>query len=660
MLDGNRKEALRLLATMLGRRFGVQVVFSKNIRTAATTGKVIYLPNLATTGTVEDMSLLYGLVAHEAAHCRFSEFKDNSEGNPLVRALDNIFEDIRIELALSRVFPGASRMLFDAAKGLADRGILEAPQEGREYQPADILCRALMNGLRSQHLDQDCLQAFAQEWRTLAADIFGDELIDEVFDLADRSTTINSSDEASALAWEVYELLETSAEEKEKEEQQKQQQQKQQQQQASNASQEEESPSIDSSSSADQDDDDTGETSPGPADPEDEDIGTDSPGSNDSNDDGDDEPAESRGSDGGDDDESSEDADESSRDEDASAGDPTDDLSDADDTSDVDAHQVEADSSDSDGDGDDDGEAGEQAAAMRQALNAQAVEPVSLEDMLRQEMGASHAMGSTARTRRANTTTGRKAQGEVHSYLKRHELKAKLGTRLASLIESTIEETLWDGYSGRKLCRTAPEKLARGDLKLFRKREETAGTNTAVALLVDYSGSMSTRLPLKNDASTSYPGEAIAQEAAYETHFALASVLTTYEVPFLSIAFAGNVCILKEFEEPLAAHRWNDTFSGATATGDAIEDALIRITEREEEKRILVVVTDGDPDDYESLMAGCRFARQNAIQIAFVFIGSTGFTLESMLTEEGVAFDRATSTDMLSRAVFGAVAKAVA
>jgi hypothetical protein len=605
MLKQNRKEALRLVATMLGRRFGVQVVFG-NIRTAATTGKVIYLPNLATTGSEEDMILLYGLVAHEAAHCRFTEFKDSSKGNVLVRALDNVFEDIRIELALARIFPGAARMLFDAANGLAARGILDAPQQDEEYQPADILCRALVMGLRSRHLKQHCLDEMAGQWRTLAEDVFGDELIEAVFELADRSATLTSTDEASALAWEVYELLETSAEEKEKQEEQ----QKQKQQSKSSQDEEDESHAP---SQAGQDEDE-GDSSPGSSDDQGEDDSSNSD--------------ESQGDQG-----------------DSEAGDSD--------------ERGEADAGDFSSQGEE-GDSGEQAAAMRQALNAQSVSSVSMEDMLRQQMGANQVMGAGARTQHASRTNGVKDQGQVRAYLKRHELKAKLGTRLASLIESTVEESLWDGYTGRKLSHSAPERLSRGDLKIFRKKEETAGTNTAVALLVDYSGSMWTTMPLTEGGSRAAGGQTTAQEAAYETHFALASVLSTYEVPFLSIAFANHVCVLKEFDEPLSAHRWDDGSSGDTATGDAVEEALIRMTEREEEKRILVVVTDGEPNDHDSLMAGCRFARQNGIQIAVVFIGSMGHALESMLNEEEVAFDRAMSADRLSQAVFGAVAKAVA
>ena len=605
MLKQNRKEALRLVATMLGRRFGVQVVFG-NIKTAATTGKVIYLPNLATTGSEEDMILLYGLVAHEAAHCRFTEFKDSSKGNVLVRALDNVFEDIRIELALARIFPGAARMLFDAANGLAARGILDAPQQDEEYQPADILCRALVMGLRSRHLKQHCLDEMAGQWRTLAEDVFGDELIEAVFELADRSATLTSTDEASALAWEVYELLETSAEEKEKQEEQ----QKQKQQSKSSQDEEDESHAP---SQAGQDEDE-GDSSPGSSDDRGEDDSSNSD--------------ESQGDQG-----------------DSEAGDSD--------------ERGEADAGDFSSQGEE-GDSGEQAAAMRQALKAQSVSSVSMEDMMRQQMGANQVMGAGARTQHASRTNGVKDQGQVRAYLKRHELKAKLGTRLASLIESTVEESLWDGYTGRKLSHSAPERLSRGDLKIFLKKEETAGTNTAVALLVDYSGSMWTTMPLTEGGSRAAGGQTTAQEAAYETHFALASVLSTYEVPFLSIAFANHVCVLKEFDEPLSAHRWDDGSSGDTATGDAVEEALIRMTEREEEKRILVVVTDGEPNDHDSLMAGCRFARQNGIQIAVVFIGSMGHALESMLNEEEVAFDRAMSADRLSQAVFGAVAKAVA
>ena len=634
MLKQNRKEALRLVATMLGRRFGVQVVFG-NIKTAATTGKVIYLPNLATTGSEEDMILLYGLVAHEAAHCRFTEFKDSSKGNVLVRALDNVFEDMRIELALARIFPGAARMLFDAANGLAARGILDAPQQDEEYQPADILCRALVMGLRSRHLKQHCLDEMAGQWRTLAEDVFGDELIEAVFELADRSATLTSTDEASALAWEVYELLETSAEEKEKQEEQ----QKQKQQSKSSQDEEDES-HVPSQAGQDEDEGDSSPSS-GAGDEEEQDSSSSGSGEEDEN--GED---SSPGSsdDRGEDDSSN--SDESQGDQgDSEAGDSD--------------ERGEADAGDFSSQGEE-GDSGEQAAAMRQALKAQSVSSVSMEDMLRQQMGANQVMGAGARTQHASRTNGVKDQGQVRAYLKRHELKAKLGTRLASLIESTVEESLWDGYTGRKLSHSAPERLSRGDLKIFLKKEETAGTNTAVALLVDYSGSMWTTMPLTEGGSRAAGGQTTAQEAAYETHFALASVLSTYEVPFLSIAFANHVCVLKEFDEPLSAHRWDDGSSGDTATGDAVEEALIRMTEREEEKRILVVVTDGEPNDHDSMMAGCRFARQNGIQIAVVFIGSMGHALEAMLNEEEVAFDRAMSADRLSQAVFGAVAKAVA
>jgi len=636
MLKQNRKEALRLVATMLGRRFGVQVVFG-NIKTAATTGKVIYLPNLATTGSEEDMILLYGLVAHEAAHCRFTEFKDSSKGNVLVRALDNVFEDIRIELALARIFPGAARMLFDAASGLAVRGILEAPQQDEEYQPADILCRALVMGLRSRHLRQHCLDEMAGQWRTLGEEVFGTDLVEDVFALADRSAAITSTDEASSLAWEVYELLETSAEEKEKQEEQ----QRQKQQQQSKASQDDEEDESQKSSQAGQDEDDGDASQPAGYGGEDEGDASESAASG-----GEDEEDASSGAlsdDQGEDDPS---APESSQSEDGSS------------ESDV-SDEGGAETGEFSSQGDEEGSAGEQAAAMRQALTAQSVGSVSMEDMLRQQMGASQVMGAGARSQHATRTTGIKDHGQVRAYLKRHELKAKLGTRLGSLIESTVEDSSWDGYSGRKLSHSAPERLARGDLKVFRKKEETEGTNTAVALLVDYSGSMWTTMPLTDGSSRTTAGQTTAQEAAYETHFALASVLSTYEVPFLSIAFANHVCVLKEFDEPLSAHRWDDGSSGDTATGDAVEEALIRITAREEEKRILVVVTDGEPNDHDSLMAGCRFARQNGIQIAVVFIGSMGHALEAMLKEEEVAFDRAMSADRLSQAVFGAVAKAV-
>lgn len=130
--------------------------------------------------------------------------------------------------------------------------------------------------------------------------------------------------------------------------------------------------------------------------------------------------------------------------------------------------------------------------------------------------------------------------------------------------------------------------------KIFYKREEARKINTAVTVLVDVSGSMS--------------GEklACASQAACLLTNALAKAL---RVPTEVIAFSFGrgvqVGIVKAFEHPIASDAdiaggiWTTyrMSHGGNDDANALMFAYKRLLQRKEQKRMLIVLSDGSPAD---------------------------------------------------------------
>ncbi|MEZ9922281.1 hypothetical protein AB4342_19410, partial [Vibrio breoganii] len=70
---------------------------------AWTDGQTICVPNF-NVSSKEEKDAVLGFISHEAAHIKFNSFRGISRsqmlGNPLRKAMHNIFEDLRIEKAM--------------------------------------------------------------------------------------------------------------------------------------------------------------------------------------------------------------------------------------------------------------------------------------------------------------------------------------------------------------------------------------------------------------------------------------------------------------------------------------------------------------------------------------------------------------------------------
>ncbi|WP_190276375.1 hypothetical protein [Desulfovibrio fairfieldensis] len=99
-------KSLPLLASILGRKYGVQVRIGGD--KAFTNGNIIQLPSLPLDCDDTLLGLIRGYVDHEAAHIRDTDFDALKAANltPLEKHIWNTIEDWRVENVLAAIYPG--------------------------------------------------------------------------------------------------------------------------------------------------------------------------------------------------------------------------------------------------------------------------------------------------------------------------------------------------------------------------------------------------------------------------------------------------------------------------------------------------------------------------------------------------------------------------
>ena len=151
--------AAPLVAAALGRVLGIKVEMSHTAQTAMTDGKRIILPYLPVTLPEQIAKIVWGFIHHEAGHCRHTDFDvrmDNHKelaADKLLDRLLSILEDIRMERAHIRFYPGAARTLAELVEAVHPDGelVIDLPasleQEGALHLEAagDVVEAALLH-----------------------------------------------------------------------------------------------------------------------------------------------------------------------------------------------------------------------------------------------------------------------------------------------------------------------------------------------------------------------------------------------------------------------------------------------------------------------------------------------------------------------------------
>jgi nitric oxide reductase activation protein len=208
---------------------------------------------------------------------------------------------------------------------------------------------------------------------------------------------------------------------------------------------------------------------------------------------------------------------------------------------------------------------------------------------------------------------GQPARGRATLSLVKAE-SAKLTTRLQGLVESYSMAQVRTARRGRALSRAHLHRLAVGDARVFQRTEQKAAPNTALHLLVDLSGSMcggQDRIAL--DA-------AMAVALALEPMRGVSCAVTAF--PSLRGAADSVTRILSHGDRIAArAGAFVQNARGSTPMTGALWYAAADLLARSEERKVILTLTDGEPDDRSSARTMVDRASAAGLELIGVGIG---------------------------------------
>jgi cobaltochelatase CobT len=189
---------------------------------------------------------------------------------------------------------------------------------------------------------------------------------------------------------------------------------------------------------------------------------------------------------------------------------------------------------------------------------------------------------------------------------------SRMRARMMGLLQSIKNKPKSFGLSGRKLANGRLVKLALGDPRIFRKKIEAKVVNTAVVVLLDLSGSMTSKYEIANAAAF----------ALHSTLFGLKGVA------ICSLEFSGkdeepDVNLLVDFGVKPKSENFNHLPFDGTPTDTAIWTARAKLLQRLEPRKIMLILTDGCPDNGTETRAATVRTMKDGIEIAAIGIKDT-------------------------------------
>jgi len=585
--------ALPLIASALGDKYGVKVVFG-NYPTAATNGNTIFMPNLPLENKAVGI-LANGFIDHEASHVKETEMAvfGRKDVKGLRKHLLNIVEDLRIERAMMNRYPGTRKNLARLVEHLVEVGFFSLDDDMSE---ADLLVSTALYCGRADVLSQEGLYDLANKSEERFTKALGKGPMVKLRALLKTAETLTSTRDALGLADKILAMLK---EEQEKAEQQQQSQSDDSKDQKDDSSQSDDS--DDSGSSSSDSDDDQAQNGDG--------SGGDQDGQDDSDDKGD-----SSSSDGDSDDQSDDQGDTSddqSKDGDDS-GTTGGDTSDSDDSSDANSGNGAG--------GDDD-----IAEALKRALEASDDDVTvksdmgdAIADQLKQDLGDVPADSIVQCDASDEVEWLGSFPPVLRSDVKRESVKMR--AKLIAKIETMLRERTYTARSGRKIEGRQLSRVAVGDSRIFRKTDEKRGLDTAIHVLVDRSGSMNGN----------------RMEVAMKSTMALMSTFDNIKGVSSAASMFPGVTRLTDFHENVAQtkHRYVPSTLGTTPLGEALLWLIKDMANRRENRKMVIVLTDGAPND--PVICQKLIKRMEKFDIEVIGIGIETMAVEGLFPTSAV------------------------
>jgi cobalamin biosynthesis protein CobT len=549
------ERALPIVAAAYGEQFGVRVVLSGT--NAMTDGQTIVLPMLADGKGMSEV--LFGYLAHESGHIRDTGFPVmNLCQNDTEASLLNLIEDIRIERVMEEAFPGTRETLDAMATYIVDQGMVK-PAESSQNESSQLF-NYLYHRLFLGELQRESSRALLELSQPVVEETFPKGFLTRLdVLLSTRVPKMDSTQDALVLARLILKAL------KEAEEEENQSKGDESGDQGESGSDDQSQGGGSSDSSAGDDAD---------ADSDDHNDGN-QPGSYGQGD------SSEQGDTQGDDAANGSDASGKSK----PSGQPGD-------TSDASG------SSSGDGDSDADTGVGDSAGGSTPIHTRMMSETDLPEDAVEQLRGSLVERAQDQRAPEGNfeldaSSIGKlqDQNGDVETLHAGVLASSAIRSRLAGLLAAQSRRSDSLHQHGRKVDGKRLTRLAAGDSRVFLRREEIRRPDTAVHVLLDRSGSMSQIQHIANQATVSL---ALAVSSIPQCDIAVSV--------FPGVGGAVSPVITRGQGIRPNLGRCAIRSTGGTPLGEAMLCAARELASTRKERKVLIVITDGEPNQPGSVM----------------------------------------------------------
>ncbi|WP_026332127.1 VWA domain-containing protein [Thioalkalivibrio sp. ALE16] len=621
MLQQHLKRSFHLTAHALAGAMGVKVTFGGK-KAYATAGKRINLPQLpanAERGRV----LGLGYLVHEVSHLYETDFEWLKGLSPIRKKLHNIVEDHRIEQAVMRRYPGAKGILTDTREALHEEGKLGAATTSES--DAVVLLNATLAILNSslyagcskviEDAAQPSIDALQEQFPLLDMKAYLD-LLHEADTLADTRAALDLTDRLIDLVIGEQPQEDASSNEGSDNTEEKSEESDDQEEsdggegESDSDSSEDENGSGEASTNGESKEDPDQEEKDDSSSEEGTDDGADS---EDPEEDSNDEDSDGA-SDDGEDSEEEDDPEASSGDEDEDETEESGEPEDADKGSASD-EDSQKDGEDSASDQDTSEEGGDQL-PTREELDEQADEvdeTYDLGDQVNDELeeacnedfrkngysGQSLLPGGFCQESPAGNGLGDRYVQDAGA------ASSVLRMRLERQFQAVNRTRRRPERKGTRLSGRHLVNAFNGDARIFERKFEQSTPNTAVQILVDRSGSMAEEIQTAMTA-------AMAIQLATDSLRGVTTQVSAFPGRDASIPGGGLIPVTM-FGQParLRADSFAISAGGGTPMSQAILGTLSSLLSCREPRKILLVITDGAPDNFPATEEAIRIARED-------------------------------------------------
>ena len=564
--------AFPIVAAAIGNHFGIKVSVGGN--QAYTDGRSIQLP--AYEGDDPDyQDFAWGLLAHEAAHIRYSDFTLRYGSSVLRRRLCGAIEDVRIEHELAKDFPGTKLTIRTVIEKMMAKGDFIASRI--DDHPANILYSFVLKSLRARVLGQAALLPLVEQTEAVFKAKFPKGAVTRLKGmLSEVPLGLQSESDCLQLADRILTMIEQELE------------QQRQHQQAQPSEDEQTTPEPDDTDQAGESVDSDDSTAPDTQD----DMNPDEQLPNDTDDELSSEPAGNNNS---------------------NPENPDDDP----------ATPADCSSSTPQGEDEKNAEIADLMGVLQTLLSAgdgDIEQDVfeSLKSALSLAAGnGSELLMPSGHEPPINEQAGvfllRKVQGE----------SGKIRAALQGLVQSQTLSRSQHACRGRRMDGKRLHRLPLGETKVFQRKQFKAAPNTAIHLLLDKSESMGYQV---SDSQ----GQPLGSRMPIALEATLALALAFEGIPGVNpgvTAFPGHQddSVYRLLEHGQRVNARTGAFSlaatGSTPMTEAIWFAAASLLRCLEPRKVLIVITDGQPNDSLSTLELLQRCRDSGIEMVGVGLG---------------------------------------